>query len=186
MGVVQPVPMKSIQLQRQAELQNYLQFPSRDVKIHVVNSIESIEHAAEVLGVSLTEWSSTASHVHNPFAEVAAVTSKLSADSEEELKLKDMETEFLHGFLRRRFPPGRQEIWPLAAQSDSVPPPPPLQQQQKQQQQQQQQQGLSRSLGYRNIVGLDSEWRVVMYAANYDRAGCSILQVHNNLQNMYI
>ena len=175
-GVVPPVPERNIELQRQAELQNYLQFPSREVKIHVVNSFESLEYAAAVLGVSLTEeWSSTStSHnaVPNPFlAQAAEGTSKPSPDSEE-VEQKDVEAEFLHDFLRRRFPPGEHGIWS---------PSEPQQLQLLQQQQQQQQDVLSRSLGYRNIVGLDSEWRVVMYATNTDRFGCSILQVHPHL-----
>jgi hypothetical protein len=151
-GVVQPVALRNIQLQQQAELQNYLQFPRREVDIRVVNSIESLQYAADVLGVSLNSWSadSTTTSESTPMLELPSKESPYSEEAQ-----KNVGAEYLQAFLCRRFPPTQQDVWPSSKSTCD----------------------LSQLLGYRNIVGLDSEWKVVMYSTNQDRFGCSILQV---------
>jgi hypothetical protein len=129
-GKVVPVSEVDLAQQRQSNLTNYLQFPAHAVKIHMVDSLDSLSFAASIIGLSLE----SDDHLDEIYCTDNGVVDEMDMDKKPAVD-------------------GSRSLRDFLLRGEDV------------------------MKGFRQVVGLDSEWRVVMYAQVDANQGASILQV---------
>lgn len=141
--------------QKEANRATYLQFPERKVCIHDVNSMESLQLAADAIGISLSDEWETPTRMGRkiPYRKSPAAAQPPPPLPEKETTVK-VEMTSLVKFL--------EDHLPIAAMEER------MKGKSKEQ--------LHSCLQFRSIVGLDSEWQANMGAQN-PNLGASILQV---------